>query len=161
MITQAQATRMLSEFEQEVQRVGYETCDKRTLTNLFGYLKIRCADSTLYGRADKLKAVQNLERRWQIERKGSPILADHGGDIIGFDPAGTQRGALTIGAILRELRGLLVELPEKIKGPEPQSFPPLVASGVIPASTITAAVETAVAKALAARDGQKRELASA
>jgi hypothetical protein len=158
MITQAQAARMLSEFENEVQRVGYETCDKRTLPNLFGYLKIRCADSTLYGRADKLKAVQALEQRWQSDRKAKPILSGQNG-VMGWDPEGTQRGALTIGAILREMRALLVELPEKIKDPAPQFWPPIAIPGTVPTAAIADAVNSAVTKALA--DAQKRETVSA
>jgi hypothetical protein len=157
MIDQATATRMLDEFQQEVQRTGYETCDKRTLTDLFGYLKIRCADSTLYGRGDKLKATLALEQRWQSDRKGTAILADHGEGTVGWNPAGTGKGSLTIHGIIKELRGLLVELPERITPPAPRSFPPLVAPGVIPASITDAALDASVARVLA----QKRELASA
>jgi hypothetical protein len=160
MITQTQAARMLSDFEQDVERVGYETCDKRTLANLFGYLKIRCADSTFYGRADKLKAVQALEQRWQSDRKGKPILGGQNG-VMGWDPEGTQQGALTIGAILREMRALLVEVPEKIKDPAPQFWPPIAIPGTVATAAIVDAVNSAVAKALAERDAQQRETFSA
>lgn len=155
MITQAQAARMLSEFEQEVQRVGYETADKRALANLFGYLKVRTSDSAIFSTPQTFKRVETLEQRWQQDRIGSPIRADYGEGIIGWNPAGTQRGALTIDAILQELRGLLRALPEKIVAPEPQIWPAMVAPG-IPADTITNAVDAAVAKALA----QKRETVS-
>src|SRR5580704_16099757 len=148
MITQAQGTRMLGEFEQEVQRVGYEVADKRSLASIFNYLKSRLADATLYNTPQKLKAVEALEQRWQQDRIGKPILADYGQGIIGWDPNGTERGALTISTVLRELRALLVELPEKIVAPEPQTWPAMIAPGV-PASTITDAVDVAVAKALA------------
>ena len=151
---------MLAEFEQEVQRVGYEVADKRALANLFGYLKVRTSDSTIYSSTQTFKRVDALEQRWQQDRIGSPIRADYGEGIIGWDPNGTQRGALTIGAILRDLRALLVELPATIKAPEPQVWPAMLAPGV-PADTITNAVDAAVSKALASRDAQKRETVSA
>jgi hypothetical protein len=160
MITKGTATRMLDEFQQEVERVGYEAADKRCLNNIFGYLKIRCADFRIYDNDKKLKAVLKLEAQWQQDRIGKPILADHGDGILGYDPSGTQRGALTIGAIIRELRALLVELPERIQKPAPILLPPLVALGVSPAS-ITETVDAAVARALEARDVQRRETVSA
>jgi hypothetical protein len=155
MITRMSAEVLLRDFETDLERIGYEQVDKRPLITIFGYLKIRCSDSTIYSTPQKLKAIEGLERRWQQDRIGSPIRADYGEGIMGWDPNGTQRGALTIGAILRELRALLVELPEKIVAPEPQIWPAMLAPG-IPADSITNAVDAAVARALA----QKRETVS-
>jgi hypothetical protein len=154
MITRFQAERVLGEFEQEVGRVGYETADKRALTNLFGYLKLRCADNTIYSSTAKLKAVQALEQRWQRDRIGQPIILDRG-EVMGYDPNGTQRGALTIGAIIRELRALLVELPENILKPAPMVVPAMLAPGLS-----SATIDAAIAKALAARDAQQKASAS-
>ncbi len=160
MITKSQATRVLSEFETDLERIGYEQVSKTPLTTIFGYLKIRCANFKIYSSPQKLKAVEALERRWQQDRIGKPILADHGEGIAGWDPNGTGRGAKTIGLILRELSALLVELPEKIEKPEPQIWPAMVAIGVR-ADSITNAVDQAVSRALAARDALKRETVSA
>jgi hypothetical protein len=156
MITQSQATRVLSEFEADLERIGYEQVSKTPLTTIFGYLKIRCADFKIYSGPQKLKAVEALERRWQQDRIGKPILADYGEGVIGFDPAGTECGALTIGAILRELRCLLSEFPETLPKPQPEIWPAMLAPG-LRVSTI----DDAVARALAARDALKRETVSA
>jgi hypothetical protein len=69
---------------------------------------------------------------------------------MGYDPDSTQRGALTIGAVIRELRALF-ELTETIKKPEPQVWPAMLAPGLS-----TNAIDAAVAKALAARDPSRR-----
>jgi hypothetical protein len=152
MITQATATRMIAEFEQEVQRVGFEVADKRPLISIFGYLALRCSDGKFYASTKKLEAVRALELRLQRDRIGQAIIAPDGTSIMGFDPAGTDRGAKTIGAILRELRALLVELPVTVQKPAPIILPPMMLPGTVP----TSAIEAVVAAALAARDAQQK-----
>ena len=156
MITKAQATRMLDEFEQEIARIGYETSDKRALTNIFGYLRVRLSDCSIYPNTSKLRALDALELRWHQDRNGK--LVDHGG-LLAYDPAGTQKGAATIHGIIKELRAFVAELPVKLDTPAPIVLPAMLAP-FLAASTVTNLVDEAIAKALAARDAQ-RELASA
>jgi len=146
MLTQSQAARMLSEFEDEVRRKGYESTDKRALANVFGALKVRLANPHVHPNSKKLDAVRALEKQWHQDRIGKPILGDQD-QIMGYDPAGTQGGALTISSILERLRKFIPELPVKIDPPKP-----IVIPAVIAPSQIGAAVDAAVAKALAARD---------
>ena len=153
MITQAQATGMLNEFEENLQRTNYDEIDKRPLIALFSYLKTRCSNATIYGSTHKLEATLKLQHQWETDRIGKPILADYGDTIVGFDPNATGKGSLTIHGIIKELRGLLVELPETITPPAPRYFPPIVAPGVT-ASITDAALDASVARVLA----QKREL---
>ncbi len=155
MITQATATRMLDEFENEVRRVGYEDVDKRCLNSIFGYLRLRCSDASIYSSTQKLKTVDALEKKWHQDRIGKPIVEEYGDGILGYDPAGTQRGALTIGAIIRELRVLCRELPEKVVEPAPIVIPAQIIPG-LPASVVEDAVNAAVAKALAQHDAQQK-----